>query len=124
MNTITSDLIAFIAARLDEDERAALAASPWPWSLNEEHDTVLAVDGEVVAEAFALSSNQLRKTAEHIARHDPARVLREVKAKRATIESHRWHGPDGCEENQFCPLLTAMAAAYADHADYRAEWAP
>lgn len=60
----------------------------------------------------------------HIVRHDPARVLREVEAKRKAIETHRWHGPDGCAEDQFCPLLTSMAAVWADHPDYQAEWSP
>ncbi|MGW4422556.1 DUF6221 family protein [Streptosporangium sp. NPDC004631] len=83
-----SDLIAFFRARLDEDERWALAASPGPWSENAESDEVLAVDGITVADGFALSGNQLRATVAHIARHDPARVLAEVAAKRRLLEQY------------------------------------
>jgi hypothetical protein len=80
---------------------------------------------------------------EHITRHDPARVLREVTAKRAILEDHRikpttWREPDdeafGCERCHFdrdegvygfgyCPTLKALATVYSDHESYREEWA-
>lgn len=63
----------------------------------------------------------------HIARHDPARVLREVESKRRIVDwecryrttvekrgedwAHRATGP-----------LRALASVYADHPDYRDEW--
>ncbi|MGW4051507.1 DUF6221 family protein [Streptomyces sp. NPDC004779] len=81
------DLIAFLRARLNEDAELALAASPGPWHPNEEHDEVHAVDDIVVAEGFALSGRQLRATVDHIARHDPARVLAEVYAKRMLLDA-------------------------------------
>lgn len=74
-------------------------------------------------EAYALTID------EHIARHDPARVLAECEAKRrimsygptlrraagsherALIEYHRW-----------TEMVEALALPYADHADYRQEW--
>ncbi|MEU5156766.1 DUF6221 family protein [Glycomyces sp. NPDC021274] len=82
MTTLTE----FLESRLREDEERALQASPSPWHLNAEHDEVIAVDDIEVCRAFALSSNQQRNTARFIAEHDPARVLREVTAKRAIVE--------------------------------------
>jgi hypothetical protein len=76
----------FLTARLDEDEAVARAASPGPWHPNAELDEVLAMDGITVADGFALSGPQTRATTEHIARHDPARVLADVEAKRRIVE--------------------------------------
>lgn len=59
-----NDLIAFLNARLDEDEAAARAAAEHPWT------------------RFGA---QTAAQVDHIARHDPARVLREVEARRAII---------------------------------------
>lgn len=74
----------------------------------------------------------------HIARHDPARVLAECAAKRAIIRGHRRvadlyedalgdtctacfsSGPDA--QAFPCATVRALAAVYADHADYRDEW--
>lgn len=87
----------FLAARHDEDEAVAQAASPGPWHTNAESDEVLAMDDITVAEGFALSGPQVRATTAHIARHDPARVLADVAAKRAIIEDHGWKYADPYE---------------------------
>ncbi|MFI5755633.1 DUF6221 family protein [Streptomyces sp. NPDC051569] len=151
---MNNDMVTFVRARLDEDEQGASAASPGPWHLNAEGDEVLAVDDITVAEGFALSNRQLRATAAHIARHDPARVLREVDAKRRIVDLHGivyreigWleNGDEERSETPVCglcapkhshyqrrddvpkgPCLTVRlhAAAYADHPDYRKEWRP
>lgn len=130
---MTDDLVAFLRARLDDDERGANLASPGPWHLNPEQDEVWAVDDIEVATAFALSSNQQRNTARHIARHDPARVLREVEAKRRIIEQHPCDddgfcgdgiGLVGCKWAWPCPTVRLLALPYADYSDYREEWRP
>lgn len=76
----------FLNARLDEDEAVARAsvidASRW---------SVFAVDkyfGQVDSDDGAVASSVDLKDAEHIARHDPARVLAEVEAKRKIIAFH------------------------------------
>ncbi|MBJ8342797.1 hypothetical protein JGU71_28295 [Antrihabitans sp. YC3-6] len=56
-----------------------------------------------------------------IARHDPARVLRECAAKRATIAAFRDWLPD--YDDSVHEALAPMAAIYSDHPDYREEWA-
>ena len=125
-----TDLLAFLTARLDEDEAAAKAAWGVEW------------DWRYVAQPFGERPSIAHTV--HIARHDPARVLREVEAKRAILAEH---GPanggrdsDRCrvctaiahtgvghtDARRFrapCPTLLILAAIYSDHPDYRQEWA-
>jgi hypothetical protein len=64
----------------------------------------------------------------HIARHDPARVLREVEAKRRIITNEQdrvlEEGPlpermrDGIETD----VMALLALPYADHPDYQEAW--
>ncbi|MFB4285689.1 DUF6221 family protein [Nonomuraea sp. MTCD27] len=118
------DLIAFLRARLNEDEQEALAASPGPWKANAEQHEVLAVDDIEVATGFALNGEQLRATVRHIVRHDPARVLREVEAKRRMLQAHIGYYGLGMDEYWPIPTLTLLALPYANHPDYREEWRP
>jgi hypothetical protein len=133
-----TDLVEFLRARLDEDEVAASAASPGPWHVNDESDTVLAVDDIEVAEGFALSGPQLRATTAHVARHDPARVLADVEAKRLLIEHAEtvssmdgqieggWgtRGSVPWNEDEGIRLLRLLALPHADHPDYDESWRP
>lgn len=87
--------------------------------------------------------NQARWIAEHIARHDPSRVLREVAAKRRVLERHDpvevWNNggkrvayvecstcAEGVGERMAvdwpCPELTGMAAIWVDHPDFDPSW--
>lgn len=132
---MSGDLVAFLRARLDEDEQAARAAAraersdswttlpdSWGGVLDGGGNRSLAIGyGDVMAPA----------TAAHIARHDPARALREVEAKRRMLGRHhdfqRWCG--GCGNDltyriDDCPELRDLAAVYADHPSYREEWRP
>lgn len=135
------DLIAFLRARLDEREARALAASPGPWRPNAEHDEVLAVDDILVADGFALSSNQLRATVDHIAGNDPEYVLEDIAAKRQIIgwcievigqrDLSRYgefgalkDDPDALAVTLAVETLRLLALPYAGHEDYRAEWRP
>jgi hypothetical protein len=136
------DLVVWLRQQLDEDERGALAASPGPWSPDAESHEVVAVDGITVADGFALSGPQLRATVEHIARHDPARVLREVEAKRRIVDEHvhehateapgfgcrvcDWQGSwSGVGDGGWCLTLRLLALPYSDHPGYREEeWKP
>lgn len=88
---MTDDLITFLRARLDDDERIAKAATTGPWSVNDESfaESIRATDGtEVVAggrwggEAPVFESTE---DALHIAAHDPARTLLEIEAKRQLL---------------------------------------
>jgi len=125
---MTVSITEFITARLGEDEQQALSASPGPWHLNAEHDEVIAIDGIEVCTAHALSNNQLRNTARHIARHDPARVLREVAAKRKIVEAASITLDIYSGGSTFIDFvietLRRLAVAWEDHPDYDQAWRP
>ena len=112
------ELVDFLRARLDEDAELAAAASPGPWRPSEESDEVLAVDGITVADGFALSGRQLRATTDHIARHDPARVLAEVEAKRRLL---LW--AENAEGGYFLlPIVDTLVEVYRGHPDFDPVW--
>ena len=69
--------------------------------------------------------------AQHAARHDPARVLREVEAKRRIIDLYEQQAAkqseNAMEEDRTWtlePVILLLALPYADHEDYREEWRP
>lgn len=133
----------FLLARIEEDEkvaRAAIRSGDGTWTAGEQFD----VDGEVY-DRCAIFGDDLHiydegghdeEQAEHIARHDPARVLAESAAKRAIVELHRpieqlwWPEQvpvevcEMCDEERWeCETICALASVYASHPDYREEWA-
>lgn len=147
---MSSDLLGFLEARLAEDEATARAATPGPWSVDNEtyaesisgsDDQDVVAGGRWGGEASVFTSTE---DALHIARHDPARVLAEVAAKRAIMDIHSMFippyvgvGPDGsCQgcglggdgryyntpDIKDCPELQALAAIYADHPDWQEGW--
>jgi hypothetical protein len=66
--------------------------------------------------------------AEHIARHDPARVLAECEAKRRIIGTPPYgHNglhlcSDEMTDDHECVVLRALASVYADHPDFNPDW--
>lgn len=135
-------LVEFLNARLDDDEQTARDATchgRWGWHIPNE-TTVLVFDDQTradVAHAFRGEPD-----AEHIARHDPARVLREVEAKRQIIATHVTFGGfqdeeetdhgHGCQEcgwnaeysdrGGWCTTLRLLALPYTDHPEFKEEW--
>lgn len=122
-----SGLADFITARLAEDEAAAREShhEGQRW-ITEEEGVYRWPDDELVHSA------DRKADARHIARHDPARVLREVTAKRAILarygecpstnlgEQLQWSQ----EQQGLYRAMEYLATAWADHPDYRAEWQP
>lgn len=126
-------LIEFLNARLDDDERVARAAADaaehQKWgafgyediaSVGAEHPDH--PDGE---EWYLLGGNLFRQfgdrsLVEHVARHDPARVLREITAKRAIIEDLDYGGGEMGDAQDH--VTRRLASVYADHPDYQQEW--
>ncbi|NYJ08327.1 DUF6221 family protein [Petropleomorpha daqingensis] len=119
------DLDQFVLARIAEDKRiAADAAADSGREQWEPED-----DGAPLA-------------AEHVARHDPARVLAECAAKRRLVLACRDSRPDlhflgarpngmadfpltPTDQHQLAALtLALLALPYAEHHDYRPEWRP
>lgn len=142
-----TDIVAFLTARLDEDERVALAVSegprkpevweakPWPYGQAPRDWAVDCPFGAVIVDG------SFKDAAIHIARHNPARVTREIAAKRETIRRTlnymmRIDGEFGCNHNVEAiaagrceeerpedeEIFLAMALIYADHPDYDPAW--
>lgn len=111
-------LTEFLLARIQEDELTAQAAiardASWGVYFGDQvHDDL----GVIVV---PVSSAEV---AEHISRHDPARVLAECEAKRQVIAAADRPGdPVGSAVMEF--VLGRLALPYAEHLDYRDEWRP
>jgi hypothetical protein len=140
---------AFYAARLDEDEAVAKAAAgvrakfgvwdvePYYDGTDENADLRARYAGNLTGPA---PGSIEVPAAEHAARHDPARVLREAEADRTLLRElqaarKEVQGNDiGMAEpltlrsrGYYAGLLRAAmirATRFADHPDYRAEWKP
>jgi hypothetical protein len=124
-----SGLVEFLRARLDEDQRTAQAIPHrGPFRLRPGADAIW-VDSADDTLTVALVPIPAEAMAGHIARHDPARVLADVAAKRAIAALHPDSGWNsecqaGCIEGWPCRTLLYLAAPYADHPDYDEAWRP
>ncbi len=126
------NIIDFINARLDEDEKAAKAATPSPWNLrlHEADDKIMTESGDALIDAKSYEEVVIEVSDEdlsHISRHDPARVLREVAAKREVLDvcKHVHGHVSGNEtaDNLAESVLMSLANAWSTHADFKPEWA-
>jgi hypothetical protein len=100
------ELLAFLAARLDEDAVAATRSQSLRDKLNDPRRRI---------------DPAIRNGAEYIWREaavDPERMLREVDAKRAILDRHR-----NCDE---CPCddVRDVASVYRGHPDFDSGWLP
>jgi hypothetical protein len=139
------DLIAFVQARLEEDEAVARGTTvPPDWHQGPGDDDPEWAGDEMVLmwppefhTPYEQDKHWRGLTADpaglaaHIARHDPARVVREVEAGRQAIAHHR-RVVDHCRDDEAYALavgavevqLKIRATVYADHPDYREAWRP
>lgn len=156
-----SDITTFLLARIAEDEQLArealrLTEPRQRWSVTETWGEVSDRSGTVnqlfYVTAWANGSHAIGRSAQaddravydHLARHDPARVLAECEAKRRIVELHSGDEPlraHDCPGRSWlddeavayiggervtyvhpCPTLRALAVAYRDHPDYQQEW--
>lgn len=138
-----TDIIDFLQARLDEDERVALDAYGAQWEVGptfgalnnrvyvrEKGDLIDSVGTCVIAGQVS-NVPQFRANAQHIARWDPARVLAEVEAKRRIIDECKklLNSRTASSELDWAPdflthdVLCLLAVCYRDHPDYDAAWA-
>ena len=141
------DLVQFLRARLDEDESVARAvedgSAPFDGQWKADGDTALRTENDHVLAYLPEGRPFKVGVLRHIARHDPARILREVEAKRRIVQEilkyeakidSEWgcchlmnEIADGlCSERSpaSIPALQLLAVSYADHPDYREEWRP
>ena len=147
------DLVTWLHAAYDEDERVAREtpeeSRTWSHKSFVDYsapdlpmdDHTLWFGDRVVGEVGFGDGEILPDEAEHIARHDPARVLAEVDAKRRILDEHPpirepygWAGrcqrcidgddPWAKEAEWPCLTVRLLALPYADWPGYRPEWAP
>lgn len=130
-----SGIVEFIEARLDEDEEAARDAAGWDQSGSVRDPGVWCREGVnsvidssrrlvIYGDGPAPEDSQVQ----HIVRQNPARVLREVAAKRKMLGmlAPSWpHDDDrytlGWQDAVWIALKT-LASAYSDHPDYQEDW--
>lgn len=142
---MTADIVAFVEARLAEDEAVALACLA---DYSHDGTSTLGPGGELRLSGgdWALHATPTA----HILRHSPKRVLAEVAAKRAILAEHNvqvmpdqhgrsmtWWACPTCHPTQRphdeeydwalvegCPTVRHLASVWRGHPDYREEWAP
>ncbi|MFC9944055.1 DUF6221 family protein [Streptomyces pratensis] len=140
---MTAALVAFLQARLDEQETAAVAAGgtseAWQ-ALGTGVYSAASLDDDapppITAGPEVGGSDEDAARAKHIALHDPARVLRQVEATRGLLKHYtapeRSEGPPDAF-NRYAASTQRMAVdmavrhlaqAHADHPDYQSEWRP
>ncbi len=124
------DLAKFLNARLDDDQWVAEGAAR----------TDDRRQGAWYPAMFGPGGFDARVD-DHLARHDPGRVLREVDAKRKIVAEHAMEPgmfPPSCvrccdtNTAQYpqrwdalmwpCPTVRALAAVWSDHEDYDPAW--
>ena len=116
-------LTEFLLTRIAEDEvvarlaQSVIAGTDGDWQdVTQPLTLAKTLAGELWAQKYGYAY-------EHIARHDPARVLAECEAKRLIVEHFSETGIDFLGEIARVPLR-ALAAVYADHPDYDEAWRP
>lgn len=119
----------FLLARIAEDETVARESTPGPWSSAPAGYCCQRACVDPVVHNY---STLYWRDGDHIARHDPARVLAECAAKRVIVAlyddllrgevDHRDASGLGASL-MHSDVIRALAAVYADHPDYRSEWA-
>lgn len=129
------DLITWLRVQLDEDERIARACGDVAWV--DDVPGMVHVDPAAIRDnkwAFGhlgyvagAHPNELGNAYRaHIARHDPAHVLREVEAKRKILGLVTDAGPsfgDGYTE-AYRDVVKLLAVPYADRPGYLDAWRP
>lgn len=136
------DLIAWLRACLDDDEKAAKAATPGPWRHSpdkhwhrpgtpEFEESVFAGPAGDAATSVAgtgpSDDPQSMADAAHIARHDPAAVLADVEAKRAVLDAtvgeiDRYGTMPPEAHIMADEVVKALASAYRHRPGWRTEW--
>jgi hypothetical protein len=128
------DLVRWLGEQLDEDERIARRAGDSFRQIGET-GVIVATEGDRAEECA--SANWVG-VAEHIVEHDPARVLREIDAKRGIIRAYETavaafndSGPAMANYDRLTGSVSALrgslqllATVYADRPGYREEWRP
>lgn len=125
------DLVRWLGEQLDTDVEAAREAidqvGDGHWQQrNARIVTVADRDREVADYA-------VHECIDHIVRHDPARVLREIDAKRMIVAAHERRPMSKGDSADCahcwgavwpCPTLRLLASVYNDRPGFKEEWRP
>lgn len=117
------DLVGFLRARLDEDEAHAKMAFADHNDAGPEWSEIWSGAVELGDQSGDLLITNDLGVSRHIARHDPARVLAEVEAKRRIVAAVGGLSGQWCDEIGG-RVLGLLALPYANHPDYREDWRP
>ncbi|WP_405391071.1 DUF6221 family protein [Streptomyces sp. NBC_01102] len=135
------DLVQFLKDRFAEDEQLAVDTESatdeglhWYEHQREPGDgrwTLIDDFDEDIAEVNCSAAGD-KAVARHIARHDPARVLREVEAKRGLLSRYEamatdvlvMTGVEAIRSEYRRAILPGLALPYAAHSDYQETWKP
>ena len=112
-------LAEFLLARIAEDEAAAQEANDHDrWESGEDGNGDPSVfESDVTGQSWRVALVGSSAVAEHVARHDPARVLAECEAKRRIVAANA--------ALTYEPyVLLCLALPYSDHSDYDEAWRP
>jgi hypothetical protein len=121
---MTDDLVMWLRAQLDNDERVARAAldpkhrGEWVWR-KDSRTTVRTGDGVPIEPAPAGVER-----GPHIARWHPARVLAEVDAKRRLLDAAMLELADDPDDEAAAWTIQVLALPYADQPGWQEEWRP
>jgi hypothetical protein len=130
------DLAAFLLDRIFEAEAVARSATPGPWrwiqwrSDADDEPTLYGVEAgardKPVTVVPQSSDRQQGWNANHIALHDPVRVMAECAAQRRIVQIHQQATITAGEGLSFQTraVLQVIAVVYADHPDYNPSWRP
>ncbi len=117
------DLVTFLRARLDEDEQAAGLVTAIVYACDGH-----SARGDCIAQTWEKWADGEDRLPNHHANwtpiYDPARVLREVAAKRELIEQHVAYYGDGHDRSWPVQVLSTLASVYSEHPDYDEAWRP
>lgn len=122
------DLVQWLGKQLDEDEQIARAASDGPWMSYSGPEKQWQSKDELIHPVRTWDhklGNPVIMTvfwsdSRHISEHDPARVLREIDAKRRILATLRAEGGD----RMFADIFRLLALPYADRPGYLESWRP
>lgn len=127
------DLVQWLRAQLDDEERTARRAGDSFRQIGET-GVIVATEGDRAEEC---ASANWAGVAEHIVAHDPARVLHEIDTKRQLLDLHapgetEYVDGDVCMACDVrggapfypCKTLRLLALPHADRPGYQESWRP
>lgn len=109
----------FLLARIADDEAVALRHKGTAFFTYDRKPHANKMGGSIGYWLDDWQGQAFIDVTQHIARHDPARVLRECASKRAIVEYATNQHVDMVE---CLPILLLLAAPYSDHPDLKEEW--